>query len=147
MLHCLYNIYRYAHPDFYGEDPSGPEWIKNHTDHCVDNLRQVCSIPTHITPLEASCLIRTGQFVQCHVGTGFETYKWLDTRKAPWPVISTDEVCVNWAHFDSWVRERSIPAKDMGTFKNGNLVSHPIYGPVYEEDLYNKTLPSEHGRH
>lgn len=89
----------------------------------------------------------TVQFVQCHVGTGFETYKWLDTRKAPWPVISTDEVCVDWTHFDNWVRERSIPAKDMGTFKNGNLVSHPIYGPVYEEDLHNKTLPSEHGHH
>lgn len=50
MLHCLYNIYRYAHPDFYGEDPSGPEWIKNHTDHCVDNLRQVCYAPTYLIP-------------------------------------------------------------------------------------------------
>ena len=41
MLHCLYTIYKYAHPDFYGEDPDGPEWVVTHTDHCVDNLRQV----------------------------------------------------------------------------------------------------------
>lgn len=41
MLHCLYSIYKHAHPDFYGDDPSGPAWIVKHTDHCVDNLRQV----------------------------------------------------------------------------------------------------------
>lgn len=41
MLHCLYNLYKYVHPDFYGDDPSGPDWIVTHTDHCVDNLRQV----------------------------------------------------------------------------------------------------------
>ncbi|OKL55685.1 hypothetical protein UA08_09002 [Talaromyces atroroseus] len=120
MLHCLYNIYRYAHPEFYGEDEGGPAWIMKHTDHCVDNLRQ---------------------FVQCHVGTGFETYKWLDTRKIPWPVVSTEEVCVDWTHFDGWVRERGIPAKDMATWRDGALVSHPKYGPVYGEDYYNRTLP------
>ena len=48
MLHCLYNIYRYAHPDFFGEDPNGPEWIATHTDHCIDNLRQVGHYPSKL---------------------------------------------------------------------------------------------------
>ncbi|KAH8690654.1 hypothetical protein BGW36DRAFT_389120 [Talaromyces proteolyticus] len=119
MLHCLYNIYRYNHPEFYGEDKGGPDWIVKHTDHCIDNLRH---------------------FVQCHVGTGFETWKWLETRKLPWPVVSTEEICVDWTYFDSRVRAQSIPAVDMKTMRNGKLVSHPKYGPVYEEDYYNHTL-------
>ena len=40
MLHCLYTLHKYAHPEFYGVDPFGPEWVTNNTDNCVDNLRQ-----------------------------------------------------------------------------------------------------------
>lgn len=41
MLHCLYTIYKYAHPEFYGPDLESPETIMIHTDHCIDNLRKV----------------------------------------------------------------------------------------------------------
>ncbi|KFY48276.1 hypothetical protein V495_01465 [Pseudogymnoascus sp. VKM F-4514 (FW-929)] len=111
MLHCLYNIYRYAHPDFFGEDPNGPEWIVTHTDHCIDNLRQ---------------------FVQCHGGNGFETYRWLDNRKLPWPVVSTDEVCIDWPHFDGWVRDHGVSSHDM---HEQQLLVHPKFGPIYDADL------------
>ncbi|KFY00383.1 hypothetical protein V490_01386 [Pseudogymnoascus sp. VKM F-3557] len=111
MLHCLYNIYRYAHPDFFGEDPNGPEWIVTHTDHCIDNLRQ---------------------FVQCHGGNGFETYRWLDNRKLPWPVVSTDEVCIDWPHFDGWVRDHGVSSHDM---HKQQLLVHPKFGSIYDADL------------
>ncbi|KFY02674.1 hypothetical protein O988_01979, partial [Pseudogymnoascus sp. VKM F-3808] len=122
MLHCLYNIYRYAHPDFFGEDPNGPEWIVTHTDHCIDNLRQ---------------------FVQCHGGNGFETYRWLDNRKLPWPVVSTDEVCIDWPHFDGWVRDHGVSSHDM---HEQQLLVHPKFGPIYDADLSLYTAAAVHSK-
>jgi hypothetical protein len=116
MLHCLYTIYKYAHPDFYGPDPFGPEWVKNHTDHCVDNLRQ---------------------YVMCHGSTGFSTFRWEQARKIPWPVLDSREVCVNWTRFDGWVGGHSVDEEEVASQKSksgGPLLVNPKMGPVTTGD-------------
>ena len=117
MLHCLYNLHRYAHIDFYGPDPDGAAWMMKHSDHCIDNLRQ---------------------YVQCHAGIGLETWKWLPNRKIPWPVLSTEEVCVDWDYCHSWVRQRSVSTEDMKSQRGGHLLTHPTLGPLLQEDFESK---------
>lgn len=112
MLHCLYNIYKYAHLDYYGEDPSGPAWRQHHTENCVDNLRQ---------------------FVMCHGGGGVSTFQWLESRKLPWPIISDTEVCVDWKHFEGWVGEHSIDITKK-TLGKGGLLVHPTLGQLTNAD-------------
>ena len=123
MLHCLYNIYKYAHLDYYGEDPSGPAWRQHHTDHCVDNLRQ---------------------FVMCHGGGGVSTFQWLEDRKLPWPVISDTEVCVDWNHYESWVGEHSIDITKK-TLGKGGLLVHPTLGQLTNEDYASVEEGIHHG--
>lgn len=73
--------------------------------------------------------------MQCHVGDGFETWAWLDTRKLPWPVLNIEEVCADWSHFDGLVRNHSVLSEEMKTLKEGKLLRHPKFRPVHGRDL------------
>lgn len=124
MLHCLYNVYRYNHLDHYGEDPSGPAWRQEHTDHCIDNLRQ---------------------FVMCHGGGGVSTFHWLPSRRIPWPQITDDEVCIDWDRFHGWVNQHSVNMDDIKNLKDGGLLVHPDLGPLTNED-YGIVSDGGHGK-
>lgn len=128
MLHCLYNIYKYNHLDFYGPEPAGPEWIVTHTDHCVDNLRQ---------------------FVQCHASTGVSTFEWLPDRKIPYPVLNSEEICVDWDHYDGWIQEQAMPMEQERTLLTNDgesLFVHPTFGGLSIKD-YNEASEKQHGKH
>ena len=53
----------------------------------------------------------------------------------PYPILTTNEVCIDWSHFDGWVRDHSVPIEDIASLKAGKLLSHPKYGPLYEGDF------------
>ena len=76
--------------------------------------------------------------MQCHAGTGVSTFKWLDSRKIPYPVLSTEETCIDWDHYDGWVRDHSVDLEDVRTMKNGHLLVHPTFGPILPEDYLPK---------
>jgi hypothetical protein len=87
--------------------------------------------------------------VQCHAGTGVSTFKWLDSRKLPWPVLNTEETCVDWDHYDGWVRDHSVDMKDILDLKDGHLLVHPKFGPLHREDYLPKDgkVKDEHDGH
>lgn len=129
MLHCLYSLYKYVHPEFYGEDPSGAVWVVEHTEHCVENLRQ---------------------FVMCHAGTGVSTFKWLASRKIPWPVLNAEETCIDWDYFEGWVRDRSIAMEEvvnMQTKDGKPMLAHPKLGAITPDDYVDKNMQGPKGAH
>lgn len=129
MLHCLYTLYRYAHPEFYGEDPAGPAWVVEHTEHCIENLRQ---------------------FVLCHAGAGASTFRWLESRKIPWPVLDTEETCIDWQYFDDWVQEHSVDMEELVNLETEDgrpMLTHPTLGPVTAADYSEKRGSKENGPH
>jgi hypothetical protein len=75
--------------------------------------------------------------VQCHAGTGVSTFKWLDSRKLPWPVLNTEETCVD------------VDMKDILDLKDGHLLVHPKFGPLHREDYLPKDgkVKDEHDGH
>lgn len=88
--------------------------------------------------------------MQCHAETGMSTFKWLDSRKLPWPVLNTRDTCIDWEYFDGWVREHSVDMDEIVSFqgKNGPMLVHPKFGPITPEDYDDKKvneLEREHG--
>ena len=84
--------------------------------------------------------------MQCHAGAGISTFKWLPDRKIPYPVLNTEETCVDWEHYDGWVRSHSIDIEDVKTLKGGHMLVHPTLGPVRIED-YQERAKALHGGH
>ena len=41
QLHCLWYIFKYAHPEAYAVEPHHGVSVSAHVDHCIDSLRNV----------------------------------------------------------------------------------------------------------
>ncbi|GAB1319328.1 hypothetical protein MFIFM68171_09538 [Madurella fahalii] len=93
-LHCLNNLRRVVHWDYYGprlanaKHPEG--YSKEHSDHCIDTLRQA---------------------LMCHANTAIYTAEWTDDPHSPVnKELRSDAVttCVNWDALNGWARQRAL---------------------------------------
>ncbi|KAK3312557.1 hypothetical protein B0H66DRAFT_585157 [Apodospora peruviana] len=97
-LHCLNNLRRVIHWDYYEpqlrevEHPEG--FWKEHsaTDHCIDVIRQA---------------------IMCHANMAVYVLEWADDARLR---VSTDlrsdarVTCANWDVLDNWARQRAVVA-------------------------------------
>ncbi|KAK4216300.1 hypothetical protein QBC37DRAFT_338389 [Rhypophila decipiens] len=95
-MHCLNNLRRIVHWDYYGPllakakgfNPEG--YTKEHSGHCIDSIRQA---------------------LMCHANTDIYTIEWVDDDAFPVaPDLRSKAVakCVDWNHLDSWARQRAL---------------------------------------
>ncbi|KAI1412051.1 hypothetical protein F5Y13DRAFT_200386 [Hypoxylon sp. FL1857] len=93
-LHCLNNLRKVVHWDYYGPRlaNSGHEraFGLSHSDHCIDMLRQA---------------------VMCRPNTAIYTAEWSDeSHRAPNLNLKLDATttCVNWENLNGWAIERAL---------------------------------------
>ncbi|KAI1823340.1 hypothetical protein F4861DRAFT_335712 [Xylaria intraflava] len=92
-LHCLNNLRRVIHWDYYGPlltDAKHPEGLSiEHSDHCIDTIRQA---------------------LMCNANTGVYTSEWDYETHNPSRSLETrsSTTCVRWDSLDSWARERAL---------------------------------------
>ncbi|KAI1147054.1 hypothetical protein F4825DRAFT_167328 [Nemania diffusa] len=92
-LHCLNNIRRMIHQDYYGPRMAGAKHLegfsKEHSDHCIDTIRQA---------------------LMCHANTGVYTSEWnYETRNPSRSLESkSSTTCVNWEGLDAWAKQRAL---------------------------------------
>ncbi|KAF2872026.1 hypothetical protein BDV95DRAFT_635637 [Massariosphaeria phaeospora] len=94
-LHCLDTIRRVLHWDHYGPRASEQAlrsgvYSKEHSDHCLDGLRQA---------------------VMCHANTDFYSAEWISDSTQPMSKELRSEGkqrCVNWESLDVWARSRAL---------------------------------------
>ncbi|KAI4861224.1 hypothetical protein F4820DRAFT_464875 [Hypoxylon rubiginosum] len=93
-LHCLNNIRKVIHWDYYESRTPDDLWKtafgKGHSDHCIDSIRQT---------------------LMCRANTQIITAEWVDYdndlggREARSDTVTT---CVNWESLDNWARQRAL---------------------------------------
>ncbi|KAI0469740.1 hypothetical protein GGR56DRAFT_668474 [Xylariaceae sp. FL0804] len=97
-LHCLNNLRRALHWDYYeakfgasGKDLPG--FTIKHTDHCLDTIRQA---------------------LMCHADTSLYTREWDEETRVPGAEISpkTPTMCVHWDSLDSWARLKALSREE-----------------------------------
>ncbi|KAK3944390.1 hypothetical protein QBC46DRAFT_252511 [Diplogelasinospora grovesii] len=101
FLHCLNNLRRIVHWDYYGprlantKHPEG--FSKEHSDHCIDAMRQA---------------------LMCHANTVMYLARWTDDSQVPISnQIRSDAdsmTCVDWSSLESWATKRAL---HRGTYK------------------------------
>ncbi|KAI0428593.1 hypothetical protein F5Y09DRAFT_343505 [Xylaria sp. FL1042] len=92
-LHCLNNLRRVIHWDYYGPKMSGlkhPEgFSKEHSDHCIDAIRQA---------------------LMCHANTDVYTSEWNYESHNPSTNIQSrsSTTCVRWDSLNNWARDKAL---------------------------------------
>ncbi|KAI0530390.1 hypothetical protein GGR58DRAFT_493584 [Xylaria digitata] len=92
-LHCLNNIRRIVHWDYYQSRLAGGNlepFSKAHSDHCIDFIRQA---------------------LMCHANVAMYTTKWIAESHAPqFAVISGggQSTCVKWESLNDWALQRAL---------------------------------------
>ncbi|KAI0010444.1 hypothetical protein F4779DRAFT_639246 [Xylariaceae sp. FL0662B] len=107
-LHCLNNLRKVVHWDYYGpkiasSGGSQEAFGKEHSDHCIDVLRQA---------------------VMCHANVQVNTAEWVDEDNLlGGKELRSDSTttCVKWDSVDGWARPRAL--------KSGKFTFRP--GPFY----------------
>ncbi|KAI1378117.1 hypothetical protein F4677DRAFT_444029 [Hypoxylon crocopeplum] len=106
-LHCLNNLRKVVHWDYYGPQIAGSgsqeAFGKEHSDHCIDVLRQA---------------------VMCHANVQVNTAEWVDEDNfLGGKELRSDSkaTCVKWDSVDGWARPRAL--------KSGKFSFRP--GPFY----------------
>lgn len=102
-LHCVNRARKSLYPDYY-TSPNLPEIDRNHTEHCIDLLRQV---------------------IMCYGDVALHTYQWRDDTPVPWPTMHTTHQCKKWDRIVEWSKTR-----DIGELK-GPKLQHPTLGISY----------------
>ncbi|KAI0846170.1 hypothetical protein F5Y00DRAFT_264889 [Daldinia vernicosa] len=95
-LHCLNNLRRIVHWDYYESrvsdlGPTGP-FGKGHSDHCINAIRQA---------------------LMCHANTEIHTGQWIydpDRPQASKLGSHSITTCVNWDSLNNWARSRALRA-------------------------------------
>ncbi|KAK3686195.1 hypothetical protein B0T22DRAFT_443279 [Podospora appendiculata] len=114
-IHCLNNLRRVVHWDYYGPRLAGgkhPEgFSKEHSNHCIDSLRQS---------------------LMCHPNTAVYTAQWQDDPHSPIRKdIKSDAVttCVKWDSLDGWARPRALVPGNYfylpGPYKSNRVAYEP----------------------
>ncbi|KAI1174991.1 hypothetical protein F4777DRAFT_579437 [Nemania sp. FL0916] len=95
-IHCLNNLRRLVHWDYYGpkahangDTKHGP-FDKEHSDHCINAIRQA---------------------VMCHANTELHTAVWVENPERPMTgllVGHTPTTCVRWDSLNNWARSRAL---------------------------------------
>ncbi|KAK3328592.1 hypothetical protein B0T19DRAFT_424970 [Cercophora scortea] len=114
-LHCLNNLRRVIHWDYYGPRLAGtrhPEgYSKEHSNHCIDVIRQS---------------------LMCHPNTAIYTAQWQDDPHSPISnAIKSDAVttCVKWDSLEGWARQRALVPGNYfylpGPYKSNRAIYEP----------------------
>ncbi|KAI1105610.1 hypothetical protein F4804DRAFT_331197 [Jackrogersella minutella] len=113
-IHCLNNLRKVVHWDYYGPKivSSGSEeaFSKEHSDHCIDVLRQA---------------------LMCHANVQVNTAEWVDEDNflgGKELRLDSTTTCVKWDSVESWTRPRALKA--------GKFSFRP--GPFYRTDARGK---------
>ncbi|KAJ8131499.1 hypothetical protein O1611_g2126 [Lasiodiplodia mahajangana] len=92
-MHCLNNIRRMIHYDYYESRMAGQKHLegfsKEHSDHCINTIRQA---------------------LMCHANLGVYTSEWdYETRNPSRSLESTSSTtCVRWDSLNNWARKRAL---------------------------------------
>ncbi|KAI3342535.1 hypothetical protein F4824DRAFT_512270 [Ustulina deusta] len=92
-LHCLNNLRRAIHWDYYGPRMSGLKHLeglsREHSDHCIDTIRQA---------------------LMCHANTGVYTSEWDYKTHNPSRSLESrsSTTCVQWDSLNNWARDRAL---------------------------------------
>ncbi|KAI0468728.1 hypothetical protein F4859DRAFT_201021 [Xylaria cf. heliscus] len=92
-LHCLNNLRRRIHWDYYGPRMAGLKHLeglsKEHSDHCIDTIRQA---------------------LMCHANTGVYTSEWNYETHNPSRNLESrsPSTCVRWDSLNDWARDRAL---------------------------------------
>ncbi|KAF2245316.1 hypothetical protein BU26DRAFT_386564, partial [Trematosphaeria pertusa] len=92
-LHCLNVLRKWTHLDHYKEiDPfwhkSNKYHLREHTDHCIDIIRQV---------------------LMCHSDTGLVVFHWTKKTATPSPYFSTSHKCRDPEEVLAWAKSNAKP--------------------------------------
>ncbi|KAI0895815.1 hypothetical protein F4806DRAFT_70582 [Annulohypoxylon nitens] len=111
-LHCLNNMRIAIHWDYYkdkyGNYSRQEVFSREHSDHCIDTLRQA---------------------LMCQPNTEIHTAEWLDRPHELGDKELSGQsttTCLKWESLDKWARPRALRPGEY-TFRPG-----PYYGKVYE---------------
>lgn len=99
-LHCLNTIRKQVYRDDYPTDESLKRQLE-HTDHCIDILRQV---------------------LMCHADISVVTYEWIEDYRMPWPQFKMEHECRNWDAITDWAEHHFIESI------RGPILTHPTLG-------------------
>ncbi|KAI1147641.1 hypothetical protein F4825DRAFT_455274 [Nemania diffusa] len=95
-LHCLNNLRRLVHWEYYAPKIPGADTSKHgplsieHSDHCIDSIRQA---------------------VMCHANTELHTGVWVESPEELMSGIilgHTSTTCVRWDSVNDWARSRAL---------------------------------------
>ncbi|KAI1123880.1 hypothetical protein F5Y10DRAFT_42684 [Nemania abortiva] len=92
-MHCLNNIRRMLHYDYYESRMAGQKHLegfsKEHSDHCINTIRQA---------------------LMCHANLGVYTSEWDYKLHNPSRSLESrsSTTCVRWDTLNSWARERAL---------------------------------------
>ncbi|KAI0882121.1 uncharacterized protein GGS22DRAFT_47992 [Annulohypoxylon maeteangense] len=111
-LHCLNNMRIAIHWDYYkdkyGNFSRQEVFSREHSDHCIDTLRQA---------------------LMCHANAEVHTAEWLDRAHELGDKELSGQsttTCLKWESLDKWARPRALRAGEY-SFRPG-----PYYGKVYD---------------
>ncbi|KAK0616154.1 hypothetical protein B0T14DRAFT_604523 [Immersiella caudata] len=114
-LHCVERLHHVLYTDHYYPNMTSSEvfLLKQHTEHCLDYLRQ---------------------YIQCNADTTIIPMHWAGDSLKPTPVDNGDHQCVDWDQLERWGREHSFNPRKTG------LLVHPHLGDPYVSDPDGKHL-------
>ncbi|KAI1459581.1 hypothetical protein F4805DRAFT_67563 [Annulohypoxylon moriforme] len=111
-LHCLNNMRIAIHWDYYkdkyGNYTRQEVFSREHSDHCIDTIRQA---------------------LMCHANTEVHTGEWLDRAHELGDKELSGQsttTCLKWESLDKWARPRALRPGEY-SFRPG-----PYYGKVYD---------------
>jgi len=95
-LHCLRMIRQYLYPDYYYANVSSSymEYLRNHSDHCIETLRESTTCIPDLTP---------------------HALYWVDEEERIHVNLKSDvkRQCVNWGSLVHWQKKREYHLEDL----------------------------------
>ncbi|KAG2365829.1 hypothetical protein BDR07DRAFT_1397833 [Suillus spraguei] len=107
QLRCLDIIRRASHGDHYYHHAGvfeSPEEFRNHTDHCIEMLRQ---------------------FTMCSSDVSMLTYDWVEGRRGPFADFNVHHECRNFEKVLNWADEHRVVVPDSKMIRLDDNVDLP----------------------
>ncbi|KAH8690937.1 hypothetical protein BGW36DRAFT_306505 [Talaromyces proteolyticus] len=102
QLHCLYNLRKFAFPDYpwdtWGE--KSEHSLHDHTDHCIEYLRQT---------------------IMCNANVNTISWRWNATAKAAMPDVRISQSCRDFSKIYDWAASHAAGGKILPSFQEAGL--------------------------
>jgi hypothetical protein len=111
-LHCLNNLRRRIHCDYYGPRMAGLKHLEGLSKEHSDKLYIISSVNSHGSLYSSTdhCIETIREALMCHANTGVYTSEWNYETHNPSRSLESrsPSTCVTWDSLNDWARDRAL---------------------------------------